>query len=233
MNGPHQEVTVLAGGWSASKVDLRKLPGTVIAVNDAAYYAPRWDICVSMDRMWAENRWALIERSTTRSIFLRKSTMKNVDPKGLSHVHLFENDHTAIVLSDEIGTLHGTNSGFCALNLAYQMRPQKLFLVGFDMALGPRGERHWFPDYEWKSGGGSGAGKLREWAAQFKMAAKQLAAANVKTRICGNSSAVQYWEQIDKRQLEKCFDDAAENTESSQGRSAQTRTEALPLRSAL
>lgn len=201
MSIPYQQVTVLAGGWSASKVDLRKLPGAVIAVNDAAYYAPRWDICVSMDRMWAENRWALIERSTTRAIFLRRSTMKNVDPKGLKHVHLFENDHKATVLSDEVGTLHGTNSGFCALNLAYQMRPQKLFLVGFDMALGPRGERHWFPNYPWKNGGGSGAGKLAEWSRQFDTAAIQLERAGIEVAVCSKLSPVKRWARIDPANL--------------------------------
>lgn len=220
------EMTILAGGWSASRVDLRKLPGTVIAVNDSAYYAPRWDICVSMDRIWAENRWALIERSTTRAIHLRRSTMKNVDPRGLKHVHLFENDHKATVLSDEHGTLHGTNSGFCALNLAYQMRPQRLFLVGFDMALGPKGERHWFPDYEWKNGGGSGAAKLSEWSAQFATAAQQLLAVNVKTRICGGTSAVKSWERIDRRELEKYFDDE-KASEHDQRESSQWRPEAL------
>lgn len=201
MSSPYQQVTVLAGGWSASKVDLRKLPGTVIAVNDAAYYAPRWDICVSMDRLWAENRWALIERSTTRAIFLRRSTMKNVDPRELKHVHLFENDHKATVLSDERGTLHGTNSGFCALNLAYQMRPQKLFLVGFDMALGPRGERHWFPNYPWKGGGGSGAGKLAEWSRQFDTAAIQLERVGISVAICSSSSPIKRWPRIDPASL--------------------------------
>lgn len=201
MTGQVTQISVLAGGWSASRVDLAKLPGMVIAVNDSAYYAPRWDICVSMDRLWAENRWRLIEHSTAKQFHLRKSTMKNVSAKGLGHVHLFENDHTAIVLSDDVGTLNGTSSGMCALNLAYQLSPRELYLVGFDMALGPRGERHWFPDYPWKNGGGSGAGKLAEWSRQFETAAVQLDQAGISVRVCAERSPVPRWPRIDPKGL--------------------------------
>ncbi len=67
----HSVITVLAGGWSASRFDLHKLPGTIIAVNDAAYYAPRWDLCVSMDRLWSENRWQLITKCG-KPVWLRR-----------------------------------------------------------------------------------------------------------------------------------------------------------------
>lgn len=176
----HKIITVLAGGWSASRFDLRKLPGHVIAVNDAAIYSPRVDEVVSMDRIWAEHRYAQV-RKLNVPIWLRRSTIRHftVDES----VTTFENDHTSTVLSDESGRLNGTHSGFCALNLAYQLRPRDLYLVGFDMKLGPRGERHWFPNYPWKSGGGSSAGKLAEWGAQFKKAAEQLREAGIRTYL--------------------------------------------------
>src|SRR4029077_3462946 len=203
VGGAMKIVTLLAGGWSASQVDLAKLPGTVIAVNDAAYYAPRWDLCVSMDRLWTENRWHLIEHSTSKRFWLRRCTMKNVSAENLAHVTLFDNDHKASVLSDRSGTLNGTNSGLCALNLAFQMRPQRLILVGFDMALGPRGERHWFPDYPWKSGGGSKAGKLAEWAQQMHTAAAQLDQAGIEVRVCAERSPVQRWPRLPPRLIEE------------------------------
>jgi hypothetical protein len=192
-------VTLLAGGWSASQVDLARLPGTVIAVNDAAYYAPRWDVCVSMDRTWTENRWRLIEHSTAKRFWLRRCTMKNVNAEKLPHVALYENDHKATVLSEKSGTLNGTNSGLCALNLAYQMRPQRLILVGFDMALGPRGEKHWFPDYPWKNGGGSKACKLAEWAAQLSIADAQLHRAGIEVVTCSERSPIKRWRRLPPR----------------------------------
>lgn len=52
MNQHQQDdVTIVAGGWSASKVDLTILPGKIIGVNDAWKYLPRCDVVVSMDRM--------------------------------------------------------------------------------------------------------------------------------------------------------------------------------------
>ena len=194
-------ITLLAGGWSASQVDLAKLPGIVIAVNDAAYYAPRWDVCVSMDRLWTENRWRLIEHSTAKRFWLRRCTMKNVTAEKLTHVELFENNHKATVMSEQHGTLDGTNSGFCALNLAYQMKPQRLILVGFDMALGPRGEKHWFPDYPWKNGGGSKSGKLAEWAQQIHTAAVQLDRAGIEVFACSERSPVKRWRRIPAKQI--------------------------------
>lgn len=173
-------ITVLAGGWSASRFDLRKLPGYVIAVNDAAIYSPRVDAVVSMDRIWAEHRYAQIAKLNV-PIYLRRSTIRNFTVD--ASVTAFENDHRSTLLTDEPGTLNGTHSGFCALNLAYQMRPADLYLVGFDMQLGPRGERHWYPPYPWKSGGGSSAGKLAEWGSQFQLAASQLRVAGINTYL--------------------------------------------------
>lgn len=171
-------ITVLAGGWSARRVDLRRLPGTVIAVNDSAIHAPCVDLVVSMDRLWAENRFAQVSQ-LGKPLWLRRSTLRNVRWETCASVTPFECDHTSTTLSDEPGRLNGTHSGFCAINLAYQLRPQEIYLVGFDGALGPRGERHWFPDYPWKGGGGSKPGKLAEWSLQYATAATQMRAAGI------------------------------------------------------
>jgi hypothetical protein len=171
-------VTVLAGGWSATRVDLRRLPGTVIAVNDSAIYAPRIDIVVSMDRLWTENRFAQVSQFG-KPLWLRSSTLRNVRWEGCGHVTPFECDHTSTILSDEPGRLNGTHSGLCAINLAYQMRPSEIYLIGFDVELGPKGERHWFPDYEWKAGGGSKPAKLAEWSEQYAIVAKQMRDAGI------------------------------------------------------
>jgi len=179
-------ITILAGGFSASRVDLKKLPGFVIAVNDSAIYAPRIDAIVSMDRLWAENRFAQVSKFG-KPIYLRSSTVRNIPAEDVSLcVTLFDNDHKATALSDVPGRLDGTHSGFCALNLAFQMCPERLYLVGFDMALGPKGQRHWFPDYPWSNGGGSSGGKLAEWAGQFRTAAAQLANAGIQTLAVSN-----------------------------------------------
>ena len=170
---------MLAGGWSASQVNLRKLPGTVIAVNDAAIYAPRFDIIISMDRLWTEHRFAVCA-FMGRPLHLRRSALKNIKYDGMAHVSAFECDHTSTTLSDAAGTLNGTHSGFCGLNLAYQMRPDVIYLVGFDMQRGPKGQAHWFPQYSWVAKPhATGVGRLKEWGGQFDTAAAQLRAAKI------------------------------------------------------
>ena len=197
-------ITIVAGGWSASQFNLARLPGIVIAVNDAARYLPGWDIAISMDRVWTENRFEYLAR-LERPTYLRRSTLGNVDWIKAHWVRDFQCDHTSRTMAEQPkrgDQLNGTHSGFCALNLAYQMRPQKLYLVGFDMALGPKGERHWFPDYPWKNGGGSGAGKLREWSAQFETAAFQLRRAGIGTYLASQRSAVSIFPRISRKDLE-------------------------------
>ncbi len=184
-----ESITIIAGGWSASRVNLRRLPGYVIAVNDAAIYAPRVDAIVSMDRLWMEHRFAQVSKFG-KPIWLRSQAVKGdlravlANPLHLDSmdVELFDCDHESTTLSDERGRLNGTHSGFCALNLAYQMRPKRLYLVGFDMRRGPRGEAHWYPPYPW-SANSTGAKRLDEWSLQFAQAAQQLADAKIITRI--------------------------------------------------
>lgn len=206
----NEQITIVAGGWSASQLNLERLPGTIIAVNDSAMYLPKWDICVSMDRLWAEHRVESL-KGRDKAIWLRSSTMANIAKA--PPIVTFNCDHRSTVLAErpaEGHWLNGTHSGFCALNLAYQMRPRDLYLVGFDMALGPRGERHWFPDYPWKNGGGSSALKLREWAFQFKTAYGQLRRAGIFARMAGvNTSGVIPFPAISRVDLEKAFQCAA------------------------
>lgn len=201
-----RQITILAGGWSASQFDLRKLPGSVIAVNDAAYYAPRWDICVSMDRLWSENRFDWMKKQS-KPIWLRRSTIKNFRIDELPHVRGFANSHIATDLADDPDTLDGTNSGFCALNLAYHMKPDEIFLVGFDMAIGPRGEKHWYPPYPWSQS--TGAARLSEWSAQFAAPAKQCANAGISVFTAGVYSRIPTFEHIGRQTLERAAQCAA------------------------
>lgn len=170
---------VLAGGYSARAFDLTLLPGIVIAVNDAAYYSPRWDICVSMDRLWSENRASWIGKQAGKAVWLRSSASRAL-PDLPAIVRRYQCDHTSTLFQSEPGFLNGTNSGGVALNLAFQMQPRQLYLIGFDLRLGPRGERHWYPDYAWKNGGGSKAGKLAEWETELAGLMAQLQRADIE-----------------------------------------------------
>jgi hypothetical protein len=170
------DVTIIGGGWSILNLPLDVLCGRVIAVNDSAIYAPRWDVAVSMDRLWSEHRLnELIIRSAEeeprREIWLRRSAVQNLKVDGWPWVHVFECDSRTNAFSARSGTLNGTNSGACALNLAWQMRPRRVFLLGFDMNRGPDGRAYWYPSYHWASPvGGTSDSKYAAWAKQFKAA---------------------------------------------------------------
>jgi hypothetical protein len=196
-----KQVTIIAGGWSATRVDLRRVPGFVIAVNDAAVYAPRWDAAVSMDRLWFENRHEQVLKSG-KPLYMRENAIRSRGEHAA--VERFACDHASTTMAEksDVLRLNGTHSGFCALNLAYQMLPEEIFLIGFDMQLGPRGERHWFRDYPWSNGGGSGAGKLGEWAAQFKTAGAQMRKARISVNLVESSLKVPGWANVGRGYLD-------------------------------
>src|SRR4051812_18119332 len=126
-------VSVVAGGYSVREIDLAKIPGYIIAVNDAALYLPRCDAIVSMDRLWTENRmkW-LLANMDGKTVHLREKTV----PQELiaqPNVTLYKCNNTIVHFGPTPSHMNGTNSGYIALNLAYILWPHELNLFGFDM----------------------------------------------------------------------------------------------------
>lgn len=162
------EISIIGGGWSFAEVNHDKVPGHVIAVNDAALHFNRpADTILSMDRLWTENRWQeLLKRGS--HFYTRRTAVQNLEWKHLKWVHLFDNDNKSTVMTEANGILNGTNSGMCAINLAYQWRPSRLWLFGFDMCKHPATDQpYWYPKYNWAPEGGTKTGKYEAWAKQF------------------------------------------------------------------
>lgn len=175
-------VTVLGSGWSASLLDLAKLPGHVIGINDALLHAPRLDEVVTMDRRWLESRWSVAQRKQL-PLYARWAALKSVTDLP-SWCHGFICEHTTAKFAERTGFLNGTNSGGCGFNRAYQLRPRRIYLVGFDMRPGPRGESHWHPAYPWHS-------KVKAtWAAQFADNAEQCRRRGIEVRLVGEWSVI-------------------------------------------
>lgn len=187
---------MVAGGWSVANVAVDQLAGRVIAVNDSALHLPRWDVAISMDRLWAEHRlervlqraWDQVwegdgegSPSVRAMLWMRENALQNL-PSLRDTVTAFRCDHETDEFapdpefSDDQATAHiprlnGRSSGACALNLAWHMRPSRLFLLGFDMCRSRRGEAHWYPPYPWSTPSGSTSnGKYSAWAAGFEHA---------------------------------------------------------------
>lgn len=183
-----ETISVIGGGWSVRDVDLTELPGVLIGVNDSAIHA-RVDIAVSMDRLWAEHRFAEL-RDRRRLTYLRRSAVQNLDARW-PWLHVFDNDHLTVELSEDLTRLNGTNSGVCAINLAYQLRPKRIVLFGFDMNRSPAGVAHWYPPYPWThAAGATSSGKYRRWAEEFDRIAVQCKRAGVEVLNASPTSAI-------------------------------------------
>lgn len=175
------DITVVAGGWSVRNVALDRLVGRVIAVNDAALHLETWDHAVSMDRLWFESRaqkvWLRsMEDSPFGEIWIRENAAQNFTREQIErqpNITLFRCDHESDeftpTLRDQYDRtqLNGRNSGACALNLAWHLKPARLFLLGFDMNRAPDGQAYWYPPYPWSKSekGGSSAANYKTWAA--------------------------------------------------------------------
>lgn len=179
-------ISIVGGGWSVSQINRELIPGTIIAINDSAIHLPRFDFVVSMDRLWTENRYGELRRMM-KPAHIRRSALQNL-PHKWPWLSSFECDHTSHRFSNQPGVLNGTNSGLCGFNLAYQMRPEKLLLFGFDMKLGRNGEAHWYPNYPWSATGATKNGKYAEWSKQFESAAELCDIAGIQVALVGDSA---------------------------------------------
>lgn len=203
-----QDITIVGGGWSAGLVDLDKLHGSVIAVNDAAVHLPWWDHCVSMDRLWTESRLSTVvvksmQEEPFSQIWIRKSALQNMPfessfGRTADQVNPFECDHETDEFSRHLGILNGRNSGQCAMNLAYQLVPRRLFLVGFDLNRDPAtGRAYWYLSYPWTTPqGGSSAKKYTDWAAGYNVAGRAFEQIGCEVFNVSTTSAVRAFPRI-------------------------------------
>lgn len=190
-------MSVLAGGWSVRGLDLARLPGFVIAVNDAGVLAPKVDAVVTMDRLWLEHRWDRL-CELQRQTWVRPVCLNNIKDRP-AWLNIYQCDWRETRLSGAKGILNGTNSGLVALNLAYQMRPARVILFGFDMGRSPMGEAYWYPPYAYRPGGATSNGKYAEWAGQFKPAAEAFERIGAEVLNASPASRIPAFKKVDPR----------------------------------
>lgn len=198
-------VIVIGGGWSVTQfplvsTDLRPY-GLVIGVNDAAIHA-RVHVAVTMDRLWLENRAETLD-FMNMPVHFRTGICKRIKEPRLGIP--FKNNNTMNGgMSAKPGELDGNNSGACAVNLAFKQPDVKtVYLLGFDMCNGPKGERHWYPGYPWNEGGGSSNGKLNAWSEEWAVFAQQFASRGVAVKNVNNRSKLNNFPHIGWKHMMK------------------------------
>lgn len=195
---------VIAGGWSVSQYDvsdLRKPNTIVVGVNESAVLV-QCDVGITMDRLWTEHRWHRYFTTRPGDLWIRRGADKALPQH--PRRRQFECDHASFEMSDTPGVLNGTNSGMCGLNFVFQLRPQRVYLFGYDMQKGPSGEPYWHPPYDWpeaKPEGNTTGGKYRSWVPQFDCIAHQFRKRAIVVKHVNNRSKIRAFEQISFRQF--------------------------------
>lgn len=199
-------LSVIGGGWSFGEVDHRKVPGTVIAVNDTLlHFRSQIGYVVSMDRLWTENRWESMKARCVTA-YLRRSSLKKitVGEMWLPWLHTFECDRMSTTFSNTHTQLNGRNSGACALNLAYTLRPTELYLFGFDMCRDAENKAYWYPGYEWTGKGdkgGTGQRTYEAWATDFAHYAEQFKELGTRVFNVSPSSKITAFERVSAKDI--------------------------------
>lgn len=181
-------------------VDRDNLPGHVIGVNDSAILA-KCHTAVSMDRLWTEYRWPDLG-GIARRAFIRDAALKGIQDRP-DWLRVFECDYKSTIFSDEPKRLNGTNSGGCALNLAWRLRPRRVFLFGFDMNRSPNGAAYWYKPYPWAPQGATKSGKYDEWMRQMASIAEQFKAANIEVVNVSATSSIEVFRKITPKEFLK------------------------------
>lgn len=90
------------------------------------------------------------------------------------------------------GEIHtGGSSGMAAINLAFQFGAERIVLVGFDMKVGPAGEKHWFGSHRVPELDRGGARVYAHWVTKFGPFAADLARFGVQVFNASTDSALE------------------------------------------
>lgn len=205
------DVIVLGGGWSVSQFNLRGIEerGFLIGCNESAILT-KCAAALTMDRLWAEHRYATLCTQGVPEIYLRAGIDKHFSARPTTQKFRITDDYEAEInrkrkdpdhvlytrMATDKGFLNGSNTGTCALNLAFQKAPSRVFLLGFDMCRGPGHEPYWHSSYSWNPDGATRPPKYVEWAKEFDDIAQQFTKAGIDVFNVNNRSAIEAFRKI-------------------------------------
>jgi hypothetical protein len=178
-------INIIAGGNSVKDMDTKEIckRAHTIGVNESALYAPV-HIGISMDRLWIEKRYDQIK---DKPWLLRKIKKEFI----WKEAAIFKCDHTTDQFSEMPGVLNGRSSGHCALNLAYQYKPSKIYLFGFDFT----GKPYWFGSLEWHKNKDR-TYLSNDWIPAFDAAKSFFDKAGIEVTIVGLESKLTQFKKI-------------------------------------
>lgn len=125
-----ETIVIVASGPSAATVPLETAKGQArfIAVNNSWKLCPWADILFAGDFKWWEQNDGCPEFEGLRVSIDRRAC----ETWGIARLRCYRSDSR---MQFDLGIVGGSNSGLNAYNLAVQLEPAKILLVGFDMTL--------------------------------------------------------------------------------------------------
>ena len=183
LNWSGRTAVVLASGPSLRDfIREGTLPDTVrtITTNSSIFAYPLADVAFGLDFMWWKMHVQAVRRDSQASCWTTDRTtaerfglhfVRGVNESGL---------HPTRVNS-------GGNSGHAAINLAALFGAKRILLLGFDMALGEEGEKHWHPRHPNPC---VQAQVFPDWLLKFDSLAKGCEKAGIEVINCSTRTAL-------------------------------------------
>lgn len=171
-------VWIIGGGPSVkalSWLDIARLTGITLGVNKSAWFFG-CDAMVTLDQWFVHRcRQRVAEYAADKDAYLAAWQRCGYAPiDGATYL----GRDLKLGLSRNPGVLHGDNSGFAALNLAYLKGATDIRLLGFDMRYDQEGNTHGHGGYPWHSHTASRL--MPKWAHDVDAVAPQLEADGVR-----------------------------------------------------
>lgn len=194
-------ITIIAGGHSAAGIDFNRfaLAGYILACKDSYFHVKQATGCFTMDRRWNIHRLQKLKEMDAE-VFASAKHWGYKHP-GIPPVAPWERVKLIKVHVDRPGLstdptcLHGKNSGFAALNLAYHCKPRRIFLFGFDLTIPPGANEHWYETYEWRQPRKNYNG-YKSWAQDHDHAAPLFKQAGIEVYNVSNISLINSYKVI-------------------------------------
>lgn len=153
----HDNIIIVCTGPSLKDFDFNLLrdKGYIIAVNDAGNYVPFADAWFTLDPWGLTGKQLPSKEFTGQLISAVPEDYGLIDARSAPHrvrinpnvsylhripFHTYydvkTNDYLTWGLNEDTGSINTGNSGYGALNLAYHMRPKRIYLFGCDATRG-------------------------------------------------------------------------------------------------
>ena len=174
---------VVASGPSLSDEQIAVVEASdakTIAVNNSYQKLRAPDVLYACDFLWWKiNRDAAHKHSKSMAMWTQDRSA--AERWQLNYVRHESRDGLG-----KAGVRTGGNSGYGAINLAYLFGCRRILLIGFDMSLGPNGERHHHPDHPAPL---TQKQQFEEWRHKLRVLAKELEAEKCEVVNCSIRTA--------------------------------------------